>query len=173
MKYYFFWGGPFSNFSEHPIEYRGMTFKTAEHFLHWRKAMYFGDITMADKILNAQLPKNAKYLGRKVSGFRSIDWDAIKEDVMLEILRKKVEQNPEVKELLQKIGKDHYFVEASPFDRIWGIGYSKDEALANKDNWGENLLGQCWNEIYKQFFKEPTKIKRVDVMKGRQIELDL
>ena len=36
---------------------------------------------------------------------------------------------------------DRLIVEASPFDRIWGIGYSAKDASANKDTWGENLLG--------------------------------
>lgn len=35
-----------------------------------------------------------------------------------------------------------FFVEASPFDRVWGIGYDQDHALQNQSNWGENLLGK-------------------------------
>jgi ribA/ribD-fused uncharacterized protein len=38
-------------------------------------------------------------------------------------------------------------VEASPFDRVWGIGFSKEEAKkgkksgAGRGRWGKNLLG--------------------------------
>ena len=33
--------------------------------------------------------------------------------------------------------------EASSFDRIWGIGYEASNAEANKDHWGQNLLGKA------------------------------
>ncbi len=34
-------------------------------------------------------------------------------------------------------------VEASPFDRIWGVGYDAANAESNRGNWGENLLGKA------------------------------
>ena len=34
-------------------------------------------------------------------------------------------------------------VQASPFDRIWGVGYDAANADANRENWGENLLGKA------------------------------
>ena len=32
---------------------------------------------------------------------------------------------------------------ASPYDRIWGIGFTGSQAKANRENWGENLLGKA------------------------------
>lgn len=32
-------------------------------------------------------------------------------------------------------------VEASPYDRIWGVGFKAAEAEKNRDAWGLNLLG--------------------------------
>ena len=33
--------------------------------------------------------------------------------------------------------------QASPFDRIWGVGYTAADAEDNKDRWGHNLLGKA------------------------------
>lgn len=33
-------------------------------------------------------------------------------------------------------------MKASPYDRIWGIGFSAANAEVNADYWGENLLGK-------------------------------
>lgn len=38
---------------------------------------------------------------------------------------------------------DRLLVEASPYDKIWGVGYSAANAAANEGNWGENLLGKA------------------------------
>lgn len=32
---------------------------------------------------------------------------------------------------------------ASPFDRIWGVGYGAVNAERNRGDWGENLLGKA------------------------------
>ena len=34
-------------------------------------------------------------------------------------------------------------MKASPYDSIWGIGFSAANAGVNPDNWGENLLGKA------------------------------
>lgn len=39
-------------------------------------------------------------------------------------------------------------VEASPFDRVWGIGFrEKDVIKAGRDRWGQNLLGKALMEV--------------------------
>jgi ribA/ribD-fused uncharacterized protein len=39
--------------------------------------------------------------------------------------------------------EDRMIVEASPFDKIWGIGFDENNALsAPFSKWGQNLLGQ-------------------------------
>lgn len=39
------------------------------------------------------------------------------------------------------------FVEAAYYDRIWGIGYNENDAMANVTNWGRNELGKLLTEL--------------------------
>lgn len=45
--------------------------------------------------------------------------------------------------------KDGFYVEASPYDRVWGIGFQEAHALDNIERWGLNLLGKALNRLYK------------------------
>lgn len=38
---------------------------------------------------------------------------------------------------------DRELCKASQVDRSWGIGYKAEEAMDNRANWGENLLGKA------------------------------
>ena len=43
---------------------------------------------------------------------------------------------------------------ASPYDRIWGIGFSAANAGVNTDNWGENLLGKVLMRVRDRLLTE-------------------
>jgi len=51
-----------------------------------------------------------------------------------------------MRQLLLDTG-DRELIEASPFDRIWGVGRKAEdvrrEAGGNREGWGQNLLGKC------------------------------
>ena len=66
---------------------------------------------------------------------------------MLEAIRLKFNQNEIIKQkLLETNTKTLY--EASKNDKIWGIGYyDKDAIHIDKNNFGENLLGNALMEI--------------------------
>lgn len=49
---------------------------------------------------------------------------------------------------------DRELVEASPRDRIWGIGFGAKNAGANRRRWGLNLLGKSLVEVREQFRNE-------------------
>ncbi|KAI0394702.1 DUF1768-domain-containing protein [Xylariaceae sp. FL0594] len=49
---------------------------------------------------------------------------------------------------------DRELVEASSFDRIWGIGFTAKGADGNRHKWGMNLLGKCLMEVREQFRKD-------------------
>ncbi|KAI1122461.1 hypothetical protein F5Y10DRAFT_281703 [Nemania abortiva] len=54
---------------------------------------------------------------------------------------------------------DRELVEASPRDRIWGVGFGAKGAEAKRAKWGMNLLGKCLMEVREQFRKEAEAAK--------------
>lgn len=120
----------------------GRLYRTAEHYMMAHKALLFGDGTAAEKILAAASPGEAKALGRAVGGFDEETWAAHRYDIVVRGNLAKFGQHPELKEfLLSTAGR--VLVEASPLDRVWGIGLSADDpAAASPATWrGLNLLG--------------------------------
>ena len=140
--YFYFWGGPLSNFA--PIN--GDESLTSEKFYMASKAAYFKDSNTLSKILRATTPREAKKLGREVKGFDEESWDMAKYEAMLDCLMVKAELDKSFVSALLDTGHQ-ILVEASPRDRIWGIGFDETTAPDNIDNWGENLLGQALMEI--------------------------
>ena len=51
-------------------------------------------------------------------------------------------------------------VEASPADRIWGIGFTERDAGANRQWWGQNLLGRALMEVRTRLREEEVKGKK-------------
>ena len=48
--------------------------------------------------------------------------------------------------------EDREIVEASPFDRVWGIGFNAaDATTTERAQWGENLLGKALMEVRERF----------------------
>lgn len=108
----------------------------------YRKAMLFGDVNTAHAILLTGNPKEQKELGRLVSNYDEAVWSAKRVDIMVEGLFEKFNQNLPLKIALLDTG-DTLLVEASPVDRIWGIGLTEDDPRAlDQSTWrGQNLLG--------------------------------
>lgn len=152
-KHILFWGGIFSNF--YPCEIRnGMnTFKSSEHYFMYMKAEHFGDHESAKLILEAETPKEAKRLGRAVKGFNEKEWAAIRAIIMNVAVFTKFVQNKALRdELISSKYDGKTFVEASPYDKIWGIGLSEDDPDADDESkWrGLNLLGKVLNKVREQ-----------------------
>lgn len=108
------------------------------------KARLFGDEETLQEILEATKPAEIKALGRKVRNFDEAKWVESRSDIVLQGNIHKFEQNPEMLNELLSTG-DKEIVEASPVDRIWGIGMSaKNASIVNPKNWkGLNLLGKA------------------------------
>lgn len=157
--YEFFWqtSSPFSNW--HPATYilDEITFNCSEQGVMYDKAILFGDHDIAKKILqcNNSQQKLMKNLGRQVSGFNEEIWKNNRILIYKKHCRAKFSQNLHLKTTLLNTAKK-ILVEASPTDKIWGIGMSKSEALITPSNkWkGANLLGKLLTEIRDEFANE-------------------
>jgi ribA/ribD-fused uncharacterized protein len=126
----------------------GVEFSCAEQYMMYRKADLFGDKETALKVLNSRHPREMKAFGRVVKNFSSEQWDLVKYQIVKKGNALKFAQNPKLLEKLIETG-DTILVEASPYDRIWGIGLSEDDPRAlNESTWnGQNLLGKALTEI--------------------------
>ena len=152
MFFVFFWGGLKSHgkigkscLSQwYPCFFMedGVTFSTAEQYMMSRKALLFNDEETYEKIMSVTHPSDCKKLGRLVKNFSPVVWDKNKYDIVLKASMLKFSQNPACLDYLLKT-EDAILAEASPYDRIWGVGLpEEDERIRNPRLWrGENLLG--------------------------------
>jgi ribA/ribD-fused uncharacterized protein len=152
VKFVFFWGHQmpksvvsktcFSQWYETGFEINGKKYHTAEHYMMAEKARLFGDLKSELNILNASSPGEAKKLGRSVKGFNEAVWLENRFSIVVAGNMAKFCQNTELKEFILETNES-VLVEASPVDRIWGIGLAADDQRAMNPNlWkGENLLG--------------------------------
>ena len=101
-----------------------------------------GDRATANLILSANTPAEAKKLGRSIKPWNQNLWDQHKYLVMVDALTYKFSANQDQLKILLDT-KDAVLAEASPFDKIWGIGLSMDDAERGLPWRGENLLGKA------------------------------
>lgn len=158
-SFLYFWGhtGPedgsiskacFSQWWPAAFEIDGITYQTSEHFMMATKARLFGDQQTCAEILATTHPKDAKELGRKVAGFKEEVWLEKRYQLVVQGNLAKFSQNEALKNFLLQTG-DRVLVEASPTDRVWGIGLSVDQPAAKDPaKWqGLNLLGFALMEV--------------------------
>lgn len=136
--------GWMSNFYPCEITFHNKVFTTSEHLFMWKKAMYFKDYDCAKTILNSKTPVKAKKLGRSIKNYNEEVWKNYRGIAMTSAVYHKFSQNEDLKKLLLGTG-DHFLIEATKNDKIWGIGLDVDDPrLYDDDNWqGLNLLGSC------------------------------
>ena len=116
-----------------------------------KKAELFNDLEMLEAIIAVKSPAEAKALGRNVKNFDATVWDEKRYEIVVEGNFHKFSQNEELKDFLLNTGS-RTLVEASPVDKIWGIGLSADDVKAeNPLRWnGLNLLGFALMEVRDQ-----------------------
>ncbi|MFH9007489.1 NADAR family protein [Streptomyces afghaniensis] len=153
IKYLHFWGhrprpdgrigaSCLSQWWPAPFTVDGVEYATAEHWMMAGKARLFEDAAAERAVLSAAHPAEAKKAGRLVRGFDEAIWERERFRIVVEGSVHKFGAHPELREFLLGTG-DRVLVEASPVDRVWGIGLSADdEAAADPERWrGPNLLG--------------------------------
>ncbi|WP_199832454.1 NADAR family protein [Streptomyces pactum] len=153
IKYLCFWGhrprpdgriGPscLSQWWPSPFTVAGVEYATAEHWMMAGKARLFEDAEAERRVLAAEHPAEAKKAGRLVRGFDESVWERERFRIVVEGSVHKFAADPALRGFLVSTG-DRVLVEASPVDRVWGIGLAaNDEAATDPKRWrGPNLLG--------------------------------
>jgi hypothetical protein len=160
-KYTFFWkdASPFSQWHKAGFTIDGVHYKTAEHWMMWKKAMLFGDAIKAEEVLQTKHPKDAKQKGREVAGFKHQEWEQNCQRFVYEGNHAKFTQNKALLQVLLGTG-DTLLVEASPYDKIWGIGLDEEQAKKmSEEQWpGTNYLGKVLTQL-RDDLKQQSKNK--------------
>lgn len=147
-KYLLFWGGPFSQWYPSTFQIDGVQYDCTEQYMMTQKAEYFDDKVALKEIFATSDPKKQKAIGRKVKNFDPVAWSKIAKSVVQKGNIAKFSQNPDLYEFMVSTG-DLEIVEASPYDKIWGIGLGENDPKAlDKSQWqGQNLLGEVLMEV--------------------------
>lgn len=170
---------PFSQWHPSKFEVNGIVFSSAEQYMMYHKALLFRDKNVANKILSLNesyqalvsfisgdlsrndilskkelknewgaIQKEIKQLGREVKGYNEAVWTRNRERIVSEGNFAKFSQNADLKSILLS-KKEKIFVEASPYDKVYGIGLLETDPRAkDPSQWlGLNLLGKILNQV--------------------------
>jgi ribA/ribD-fused uncharacterized protein len=124
-----------SNFSSFRVIYKNCDFDTAEHAYHYQRFNRGSDIRA--QVFQARSAHEAFRLAQDNRQHQIPNWDAVKINIMSDILRAKVSQHEYVHRKLLATG-ERELVENSWRDPFWGWGPNRD---------GKNMLGQTWMKI--------------------------
>ena len=145
-----FWQPPglYGQWTPSPFTVDGEHYMCAEQFMMAEKARLFADEATRRKILGSSSPREHKALGRQVQNFVSETWDRECLAIVVRGNLAKFSQNPEMLAALLATG-DKLLVEASPLDKIWGVGLRADDPrIHDKAQWrGTNLLGEALMQV--------------------------
>lgn len=130
----------FEKFDKHTI----IEYGNAEQYMMAHKALLFGDSDNYEKIMNTTNPMEIKRYGRAIKEFDPDIWDDHKFNIVVNGNRLKFGQNKYLMARLLKTS-NKFIAEASPYDKIWGIGLTADQAIKiPQEKWpGQNLLGHA------------------------------
>ena len=129
----------------------GAAYPSAEHFMMAEKARLFDDDPTRQRILAGGSPAQAKKLGRLVAHFDEKVWAQERFGIVVRGNRAKFGQNPELAAYLRSTDP-RVLVEASPHDRVWGIGLVETHPDAERPRrWqGSNLLGFALMQVRRE-----------------------
>ncbi|MFW6109832.1 MAG: NADAR family protein [Patescibacteria group bacterium] len=134
----------FSNFSSFSVTWQGKYWQTSEHA--YQAAHFFETAPkLAEQIRKANSAHEAYKIAKRNADKISEDWNNRKIEVMEEIVRHKLNQNPYIKHKLIQTG-DRKIVEDSPKDNFWGWGPDRN---------GRNELGKIWMRLREELKSTP------------------
>jgi len=161
------WYYCFSNWAWTPYSVKGVNYIASEQQMMEQKALLFGDKEVAQKVMDLKPPptisplnydqdwtpynnilSKIKALGREVKKFDSKLWEEKRFDIVFAANLEKFKQNKELADTLLST-KDWVLAEASPHDKIWGIGLSPTDPNVQKPSqWkGKNILGEVLMKV--------------------------
>jgi ribA/ribD-fused uncharacterized protein len=137
-----------SQWATTPFRAGDVEFRSAEQAMMHGKAVLFGDLEMAGRILAARTPYQAKRLGSEVRGFQEEVWIRHRFEVVVAANLPKYAGTPALREYLLSTG-EAILAEASSTDRIWGTGLDEyDREARDPSRWpGLSLLGFALMEV--------------------------
>jgi len=125
------------------VKYRGVIYSTSEHAYQAAKFIESAP-EVAEEIINSFSAHDAQRIAHENKDKICSNWDGKKLQIMEEILREKLKQNPYIQKKLLQTG-DYTIVEDSPKDSYWGWGNDMD---------GYNHLGKLWMKLRQELRKE-------------------
>lgn len=156
-KITFFWqkDSPFSQWYPCTFTIKKKRYNCTEQWMMAEKARMFGDTEREALIMKARDPDIQKRLGRQVRKFNEGRWNARARDIVYEGNLAKFSQNPELKDLLLETAGTT-LAEASPYDKIWGIGLQEtDRRAKSRNTWnGTNWLGEVLMRVRATLMSE-------------------
>jgi ribA/ribD-fused uncharacterized protein len=166
VEYLFFWGHTpkaagqvdaacLSQWFPRSFSDEGVTYPTAQHFMMAAKARLFGDNDALADILGARSPAEAKAIGRRVRNYDDETWAGARAAAVVRGNIAKFGQHDDLGLFLRATAQ-RVIVEASPRDRIWGIGLGAANPAARvPSRWrGLNLLGFALMEARARLFPD-------------------
>jgi len=155
--YAYFWNSLYSQWYTTKNQFQDgcISYPNAEKYMMMKKAEVFGASDILEQMKESNNPRLIKQLGRQIKNFSDKTWDKHKVDVVTQASYLKFSQNPELLKIMLE-HRDLILVEASPQDKIWGIGlHFDDDRVLDESKWhGENLLGICLMKARDRIIKE-------------------
>ncbi|KAK6360346.1 hypothetical protein TWF730_006491 [Orbilia blumenaviensis] len=125
-----------------------------QYMMHQKGVLFAPDSEATGEILAKGLhPGNIKALGRAIPNFDEDTWKKNRYEIVVQGNYYKFTQNEQLRKSLLETGNKE-LVEASPLDRIWGVGFGAVKAPKNRQRWGLNLLGKALMDVRERIREE-------------------
>ena len=139
---------PLSNFFRCTITIQGRDFRSSEHAYQYTKCMFLHNTDLAEQVLSAETPHDAKAVASRVNcDVRMAEWDKIRIDAMSKILKFKWNSSGRFCQTL--MSTSNLTIAEATSDTFWGVGVAPNLALHTnpKKFLGQNRLGKCLMDL--------------------------
>lgn len=150
-----FYNGIYSQWYMRSFKIDDIEYNCCEQYMMAKKAKIFCDDKNYDLIMNSSNPRDQKKYGRKINNFDLEEWKKHNYKIIVDANYAKFSQNEDLKKELLNTG-NNIICEASPYDKIYGIGIKKsDPDVHDQSKWkGTNLLGKAIMDAREKIKKE-------------------